>query len=231
MARTSSYTYNPKTGTWSKSTTSDTSTPQKTTTPANNNSTAKKTTTKSSGKTASKGSSNLTSSTSNKNSSAGKTEKAYNEQEKGTLEGDLNFIATEETIKLNAGDTVSLLGLGKSLSGSYYVTSVTRSISSSGYSHSASVIKTDFGNSLKIETTSYNDEEKEVVEEVSVSSPKKATETKQVRTHKVKKGETVYSIAKKYYKDGNKYKKLKDAKTGKSITPKTLKVGQTLNVT
>ena len=76
----------------------------------------------------------MTSSNSNPNSSTGSAEKKYNTIEYNILTGQLKFIATKETIKLTAGDTVKLNGLGKYLSGLYFVQDVTRQISKEGYS-------------------------------------------------------------------------------------------------
>ena len=136
MARSSGYTYNPKTGKWTKSTTNSDDSSK-----SNNN------------KNKSGNEDNLTSNSSDKNDSTGDVEKKYNTIEINTLSGSLSFIVTEETIKLKAGDTVKLNGLGKYLSGNYYVKDITRQISSSGYSHSATLIKTDFGKSLKVSSS------------------------------------------------------------------------------
>lgn len=137
MSRTPSYTYDPKTKTWSKSTSINDSKSSK-----GNNSKIKKS-----------GTSNLTASNSDSSTSTGSTEQQYNNIEINTLSGTLTFIVNDKTIKLKVGDTVNLQGLGKYLSGNYYVREVKRSINSSGYSHSAVCIRTDFGDSLKIVKT------------------------------------------------------------------------------
>lgn len=207
MARSTNYTYDPKTGKWTTSTTDNNSSSNN-----SNNSSDKSNSSKN-------GSDNLTATTSDKNDSKGTVEKKYNEIEVNTLEGTLTYIVTEETIKLKAGDTVKLKGLGKYLSGSYYVKEVTRSISSSGYTHSATVIKTDFGNSLKLK--SKNTTKKK---ETSVSSPQSSNNAK--RTHTVKKGECLWGIAKRYYGNGALYKKIYDANTNKIANPNLIYVGQ-----
>lgn len=223
MARNSKYTYDPSSGKWSKSV-SETKSTQKTT-PKKEVSTQK---TNSSG--------NLTSKTSNKKNSKGSVEKKYNEIEIRTLSGTLNFIVTEQTIKLKAGDTVKLQGLGKYLSGRYYVQDITRQISSSGYSHSATLIKTDFGESLKVsssEKKSKKTKGKKTTKSVSsVKKVKSATSRKTARRkYVVKKGDCIYNIAKKFYKDGRKYDRILDSDTGKVVNPKKLYVGQVLWIT
>ena len=204
MARSSGYTYDPKTGKWTKSTTSS-----KDNKKSNDN--------KKSGN-----EDNLTSNSSDKNDSTGDVEKKYNTIEINTLNGTLSFIVTEETIKLKAGDTVKLNGLGKYLSGNYYVKDITRQISSSGYSHSATLIKTDFGKSLKVSSSKKSTKK----ETKKVNSSTKADSAK--RTYTVKKGDCLWNIAKKYYGDGRKYTKIYDANTSKIANPNLIYVGQKL---
>ena len=201
MARSSEYTYDPKTGKWTKSTSEDKT--------SNNDNTPKNT-----------DGDNLTSNSSDKDSSSGATEKKYNTIELNTLNGTLSFIVTEETIKLKAGDTVKLKGLGKYLSGNYYVKDITRQISSTGYEHSATLIKTDFGNSLKVSGSTSKKDTK-----VVNSTPKADSAN---RTYTVKKGDCLWNIAKKYYGDGSKYTKIYDANTDKVADPNLIYIGQVL---
>lgn len=216
MARSSSYTYDPKTGKWTKHTTTSSSSSGG---GSKNNSNNNKTSTTS-------GSSNLTSSNSNKNSSTGSTEKKYNYIEINTLSGTLNFIVTEETIKLKAGNTVKLKGLGSYLSGNYYVQDLTRQISSNGYSHSATLIKTDFGKSLKTSTstTAKKTAKKTPKKQKKVASTPKASSAK--RTYTVKRGDCLWNIAKRFYGNGAKYTKIYDANTNKIANPNLIYPGQ-----
>ena len=211
MARSSSYTYDPRTGKWTKKTTNT------------GGGGSKKT---SGGSTSNSGGSNLTSSNSNKNSSTGSTEKKYNYIEINTLSGTLNFIVTEETIKLKAGNTVKLKGLGSYLSGNYYVQDLTRQISSNGYSHSATLIKTDFGKSLKTSTstTKKKTAPKTTKKEKKVTSTPKASSAK--RTYTVKRGDCLWNIAKRFYGNGASYTKIYDANTNKIANPNLIYPGQ-----
>ena len=211
MARSSGYTYNPKTGKWTKSTTGSNGNKKSNDNKKSNNN-----------KNKSGNEDNLTSNSSDKNDSTGDVEKKYNTIEINTLSGSLSFIVTEETIKLKAGDTVKLNGLGKYLSGNYYVKDITRQISSSGYSHSATLIKTDFGKSLKVSSSKKSTKK----ETKKVNSSSKADSAK--RTYTVKKGDCLWNIAKKYYGDGRKYTKIYDANTSKIANPNLIYVGQKL---
>lgn len=203
MARSSSYTYDPETGEWTK----------RNTIVADSDSNSSPSSSSGSGD-------NLTSSTSDSKSSTGSVEQKYNTIELNTLEGTLNFIVTKETIKLKAGDTVKIIGLGKYLSGNYYVKDITRQISNNGYSHSATLIKTDFGNSLKL---SASEKEKKAKEKKVASTPKASTAQ---RTYTVKKGDSLWKIAVQFYGNGALYTKIYDANTNKIANPNLIYVGQ-----
>ena len=199
-------TYDPQTGKWTKN--------------GGGSSSSKSNKSGSKSSSNSKSGDNLTASSSSKNDSSGQVEKKYNYIEVNTLSGTLNFIVNEDTIKLKAGDTVKLNGLGKYLSGNYYVKDITRQISSSGYSHSATLIKTDVGSSLKTSTKSKD--KKKPVKKVT-SSPSKSTAQ---RTYSVKKGDCLWNIAKKFYGNGSAYTKIYDANTNKIANPNLIYPGQ-----
>lgn len=204
MARSSSRTYDPKTGTWTKSTTTTTK-DTKTAEPKSSNK------------------ENLTSTTSDSSSSKGKSEKKYNEIEYNTLELSVNFVATDKTIVIGAGDTITIKGIGKYLSGKYYVQDVTHSISATGYSISATCIKTDFGNSIK--TTEKDKTAKKETKKVE-STAKDSNDTS--KTHVLQKGETLWSLAVKFYKDGSKYEKIAKANGVSEKEFKKLPIGKKL---
>lgn len=205
MARSGSMTYDPTTGKWSSSGGGGSSNRR----PSSGGGNKQPSSGSGNTKPSSSSGGNMTSSNSNPNSSTGSAEKKYNTIEYNILTGQLKFIATKETIKLTAGDTVKLNGLGKYLSGLYFVQDVTRQISKEGYSHSATVIKTDFGNSLKKTSTSTVD--KKVPEKKKGTQPAKKPKKTSQRIHYLKAGECLWSVARKYYGNGAQYPKIANA--------------------
>ena len=156
--------------------------------------------------------SGLASSKSGKKTATSKATKKANRKTLYSLEGRLSYVPNENSIQLRAGETVKLKGLGSYLSGNYYVSSIERTISSSGYSQTATVLKTDFKKSLKI-VAKYPDEKSKLKDYDSIY---KKNLNKYMSTHKgakpkshvVKKKETLYTISKKYFKKTIYAKKL-----------------------
>lgn len=233
MARSSSYTYDAQTGKWTKSASTKKSSSSSSKTSNSSSSKSSTSSSKSSGNTTTSSSSSST-----KKSSKGNVQKKYNTIELNTLSGTLNFIVNESTIKLKAGDTVKLQGLGKYLNGKYYIQDITRQISSSGYSHSATLIKTDFGKYLKTSTKTTKKKSKTATAKLKTVEFKTEkftdpllTSADASRTYTVTKGENSWSIAKQIYGDGSLYTRLIDTSTGEVADPKKNFIGQVLNIT
>ena len=113
--------YDPKTGTWVKSTAS------------NSGGATSKSTSTSTKKTPSSSSTEKTSiSASVSATSKTLAEKEYIDVEFNTLTGELSITPTEKSIRIKVNDTVKLEGLGKYLSGQYYVSQVRRTITKEG---------------------------------------------------------------------------------------------------
>lgn len=89
---------------------------------------------------------------SNKKKSDGLAKEAnknFAEKELTYLTGDAEVEPNSVTFSTKAGNTVSLTGLGKYLSGLYFVTEVSTGITTSGLSLKYSVLKNGFGKTLK----------------------------------------------------------------------------------
>lgn len=77
-------------------------------------------------------------------------DKEYIEVEFNTLVGDLSVIPSKKAIRIKVNDTVEILGVGRFLSGKYFVSAIKRTISNdNGYSQTLTVMKNGFGDSLK----------------------------------------------------------------------------------
>lgn len=98
----------------------------------------------------SKGAIPLPSVTESKVESKAVADKEFIEVEFNTLVGELKLIPNKRTIHIKVGQTINLHGVGKYLSGQYFVSAIRRALDKdTGYSHSITVIKTGFGDSLK----------------------------------------------------------------------------------
>lgn len=77
-------------------------------------------------------------------------DKGYIDIENNTLRGDLVLTATEKTIRLRVGMTVSLQGFGKYISGLFFIEEIKRTLDKDGgYTHTLTVARNGFGSSLK----------------------------------------------------------------------------------
>ena len=162
------------------------------------------------------------------------------EYEYRILTGKINLLVTKNTLKLKVGDTVYCKGFGKYLSGKYFINDITRTISTSGFATSATLIRMDFGKSLKsggtvsdYHTSRHYSPDATDSSDNSKGKTDSKTATVVRKTHTVRKGETMWSIAVKYYKDGSKFTKIANinnipiiTKNGKKTC--NIKVGQKL---
>ena len=77
-------------------------------------------------------------------------EREYRDIEYNTLRGEAELMPTADTIGMRYMTTANVAGFGKHLSGLYYVEGIKRTLDNSqGYSQTATLIKTGFGNSMK----------------------------------------------------------------------------------
>lgn len=202
--------YNPATGTWetvSGGNKTDTTYHKPKTTPKK--ATTKKTTTP-------KKVVKKTKKSSSKKKTKKKRKKSFN-----YFTATINIKPTDTTFRIKPANIVSVKGVGKYLGGRFYVQDVTKTIDSNGLSISITVIKVKFSRSS-----------------VKPKKPRKSKKTNKkakVRTHKVKKGETLLSICNKYFKKKSKETKKKHLKKMKKKNnikdeKKKLKVGRKIYI-
>jgi hypothetical protein len=139
MGSKASYTYDSVTGKWTKNSSTNSTSTGSSTKKTETKTTAKKTPT--------------SKTTNQKKGNGDTTDKKYRDIEYCTLEGELSVVPNKETLKIRAGETITLYGVGSYLSGRYFVTNVTRTIDDNGFSITLTVIKTGFGDSIKKATS------------------------------------------------------------------------------
>lgn len=133
-SRPNEFVYDYKTGTWKEQVS-----PQSTTPAPKSDSTPPSSTPNSS-----------SNSGSSKVDSKKKADKQYIYTEFNTLSGELVLTSTEKSIRIKVNDTIKIVGLGKYLSGLYFVESIRRTLNKdTGYTHTLTLFKNGFGDSLK----------------------------------------------------------------------------------
>ncbi len=138
-------------------------------------------------------------------------EKPKKPAEKPKAEPDIYILTGKANIEPNlsvrVGETVDLKGLGKYLSGAYFVEEVEYTIDRNGLSQSLSVSKNAFGASIN---TPPPPKKTNNTTKPSAPKPVKPPQPKQ-RTHTLKRGESLWSLSVKYYGTGTKWQHIAKA--------------------
>jgi nucleoid-associated protein YgaU len=124
------------------------------------------------------------------------------------IEYDLEGSATINPVPgLTARQMISFQGMGINFSGKYFIASVTHTINRSGYGMSIEVLRNNFV--WKVSP----------VKNPSPKVPPKKEPKKSGRTYTVRKGDTLWAIAKRFYGKGSQYMKIVNANRGKIKDP------------
>lgn len=155
-----------------------------------------------------------TSATSKKTKKASSAKK-YRERE-FNLEGTAQVMPNPDT---QARNVVEFMGLGNQFSGKYFVVRVRHTWSNSGYTQELEVKRNGFGGFT---------ERKKTAAETNVARPtkEKVAPTSNARYVTVKKGDSLWSLAKKYYGKGSDYTKI--ATANNISNPNAVQPGQKL---
>ena len=134
------------------------------------------------------------------------------------LEGDLTVRVARP--KLKAKQTITLSGLGETLSGLYYVETVTHEFSGTGYNQSLSVKKNGFGESLQVPK---DEPRKEIKKEVASSKPSG-------NEHTIKKGDTLWALSVKHFGTGTRWTEIAKANNIPPGGERKLQIGQKIKL-
>ena len=105
---------------------------------------------------------------STKSNTKKKADKEYIEKEYNTLEGNIEVTPSDITMSLLVDNTVQVEGLGSNLSGPFYIDTIDLNIdSSSGVTITLGVMRTGFGDKMKVPKQAKEERKPEVSKEVS----------------------------------------------------------------
>lgn len=151
--------------------------------------------------------------------------KEFREIEKNTIVADIDMIPDSKT---SAKKTIRLEGLGLNLTGLYYVDKVTRTWSKdNGFSQSMTVSRNAFGDSIK---RGFKPQLTQPTPPPPVRDNPRVVVTPKIepRIHIVQSGDSLWSIALKYYNNGNLYTKIAEANNIAKSDYNQVKVGKKL---
>ena len=138
--------------------------------------------------------------------------------EVSVLQGDIDVL--EPFMDLDARETVRLEGVGEALTGLYYITEVNFELSGNSFTQSLKVERNGFGDYTKAYDIAIRNKgtiQSNVIQSESVN-----------KTHVVKTGETLYSIAIQYYGDSKYANNIYEANRYSIRNKNALEVGITL---
>ena len=143
-------------------------------------------------------------------------------KELNVLQGDIKL--KTPNFNIVPQKTIRLEGIGTSLTGLYYIESTSISITKDGVTQSVTVSRNGFTDTIKMNNAIAPSQKSP-----AKSIPKKQT-AKPSRTHTVRRGDTLWGIAKKYYGKGTLWPKIYNANKSKIKNPHWIYPGQKFTI-
>jgi nucleoid-associated protein YgaU len=150
---------------------------------------------------------------------SGEDSKEENVEKVRSIEYDLEGTAEiRPIVDLRSRKVINLQGLGENFSGNYFLATVVHTINRSGYSQSIELLRSNF-------TWKSDPITKTILPKVT---PKKDTGSS--KNYTVKRGDTLWAIAKRFYGNGILYKKIFNANRDKIKDPHWIYPGQVFKI-
>jgi LysM repeat protein len=172
-----------------------------------------------------------TADTGNDHRGSGQDSQDENIERMRALEYDLEGTAeVRPIVDIQARTVVSFQGLGTNFSGNYFLATVTHTINRGGYSQSLEVLRSNF--TWKVDPL----KKAPMPMDVKKADPKpkkiapKKEPKKPTQYYTVKRGDTLWAIAKRYYGSGIKYPKIFNANRDKIKNPNLIYPGQKFKI-
>lgn len=125
---------------------------------------------------------------------------------------------------ITARQVIEFQGMGTNFSGNYYLASVTHTINRGGYSMGLEVLRNNF--EWKVAETKTTPPAKPTPKPI----PPKQEPAPKGTNYTVKKGDTLWAIAKRYYGNGALYTKIVEANKGKISNPNLIYPNQVFSI-
>ena len=147
-------------------------------------------------------------------------------KEINVLEGDIKLRTPDFSIVPQK--STRLEGIGTALNGLYYIESSTISVTKDGVEQTISVSRNGFTDTVKMNNAKAPTNKSPA--KTPNKTPAKKPAAKKAKSHSVKRGDTLWDIAKKYYGKGHLWTKIYKANKSKIKNPNLIYPGQKFTI-